>query len=249
MLDVHPPHTPTHSWRDFFIHVGTICVGLLIAVGLEQTVEAVHRQRERNELRESLRRESDQVARDCERLEPAMTGEIDWHEEMANLLLKSAREHQPIGRVPPYARSDFDVPGDPVYLAAKASTKLELLTQPEIQAYGELDAVIGDVRAAYQLRIEALDSDQKAFSALPLGNPSIAVTQNATFQNPRDLEKITLTPASLDELYKGTISAEISTSAFRYRSRQVRGAAVELQKGDRDLQKIQAAERQFDKLP
>jgi hypothetical protein len=36
MLDVYPPHHPTHTWRDFFIHVATICVGL------EQTVAAIH---------------------------------------------------------------------------------------------------------------------------------------------------------------------------------------------------------------
>jgi len=35
MLDVHPPHTSTHTWRDFFIHIATICIGLLIAVDLE----------------------------------------------------------------------------------------------------------------------------------------------------------------------------------------------------------------------
>jgi hypothetical protein len=57
MLDVHPPHSPTHTWKDFFIHVGTICVGLLIAVGLEQTVEAIHHHREVAETREALRAE------------------------------------------------------------------------------------------------------------------------------------------------------------------------------------------------
>ena len=34
MLDIHPPHTPTHTWKDFFIHIATIGLGLLIAVGL-----------------------------------------------------------------------------------------------------------------------------------------------------------------------------------------------------------------------
>jgi hypothetical protein len=57
MLDVHPPHAPTHTWRDFFIHVATICVGLLIAVGLEQTVEYTHHQREVAKTRRELRRE------------------------------------------------------------------------------------------------------------------------------------------------------------------------------------------------
>ncbi len=63
MLDVHPPHAATHSWKDFFIHVGTICVGLLIAVGIEQSVEWMHRRHERQELREALQKEHEENAR------------------------------------------------------------------------------------------------------------------------------------------------------------------------------------------
>jgi hypothetical protein len=40
MLDVHAPHEPIHTWKNFFIHLATISIGLLIAIGLEQTVEA-----------------------------------------------------------------------------------------------------------------------------------------------------------------------------------------------------------------
>jgi hypothetical protein len=57
MLDVHPPHAPTHTWKDFFIHIATIVVGLLIAVSLEQTVEAIHHRREAGEARDSILRE------------------------------------------------------------------------------------------------------------------------------------------------------------------------------------------------
>jgi tetratricopeptide (TPR) repeat protein len=57
MLDVHPPHEATHTWKDFFIHVATICVGLLIAVGLEQTVEWVHHKVEVRETRRLLKEE------------------------------------------------------------------------------------------------------------------------------------------------------------------------------------------------
>jgi hypothetical protein len=57
MLDVHPPHAPTHTWRDFLIHIATIVVGLLIAIGLEQTVEVIHRNYELREVREALSRE------------------------------------------------------------------------------------------------------------------------------------------------------------------------------------------------
>lgn len=54
MLDVHPPHEAAHSWRDFFIHIITIVIGLLIAISLEQTVEWVHHRREIRETREAL---------------------------------------------------------------------------------------------------------------------------------------------------------------------------------------------------
>ena len=54
MLDVHPPHHPAHTWRDFFIHIATIVVGLLIAVILEQTVEHFHHQHQVSQVRESL---------------------------------------------------------------------------------------------------------------------------------------------------------------------------------------------------
>ena len=59
MLDVHPPHAPTHTWRDFLIHIATIVIGLLIAVGLEQTVEAIHHRIEVTEARKALQAEFD----------------------------------------------------------------------------------------------------------------------------------------------------------------------------------------------
>ncbi|HEX3951321.1 MAG TPA: hypothetical protein VHW95_15810 [Steroidobacteraceae bacterium] len=42
MFDVHPPNASIHGWRDFFIHMATITIGLLIALGLEGTVEWFH---------------------------------------------------------------------------------------------------------------------------------------------------------------------------------------------------------------
>jgi len=59
MLDVHPPHHAASTWRDFFIHIATIVIGLLIAVGLEQTVEAVHHSHQRHQLDEDLRIEAE----------------------------------------------------------------------------------------------------------------------------------------------------------------------------------------------
>lgn len=32
MLEVHPHYEAAHSWKDFFIHLGTITIGLLLAL-------------------------------------------------------------------------------------------------------------------------------------------------------------------------------------------------------------------------
>jgi hypothetical protein len=56
-LDVHPPHQSIHTWQDFFIHLFTITVGLLIALSLEGTVEWLNHRHLVREARASIRRE------------------------------------------------------------------------------------------------------------------------------------------------------------------------------------------------
>jgi hypothetical protein len=60
MLDVHAPHESVRTWKDFFIHIAAIAVGLLIALGLEQTVEYFHHRHQVSEIREALRVEREQ---------------------------------------------------------------------------------------------------------------------------------------------------------------------------------------------
>jgi hypothetical protein len=57
MLDVHDAHHAASTWKDFFIHIATIVLGLMIAVGLEQTVEYVHERRALTQARRELSEE------------------------------------------------------------------------------------------------------------------------------------------------------------------------------------------------
>jgi hypothetical protein len=54
VIDVHDAHHAANSWKEFFIHIATIVLGLLIAVGLEQTVEYFHHRYEVAETRKAL---------------------------------------------------------------------------------------------------------------------------------------------------------------------------------------------------
>jgi hypothetical protein len=55
MLDVHPLHEPPYTWKGFFVHIATIVVGLVIAVGLEQTVLFFHHRHQIQQLEEQMR--------------------------------------------------------------------------------------------------------------------------------------------------------------------------------------------------
>jgi hypothetical protein len=57
MLDVHALHQTVRTWKDFFIHIATIVIGLLIAIGLEQTVEFFHHRHQVAEARDQLETE------------------------------------------------------------------------------------------------------------------------------------------------------------------------------------------------
>jgi hypothetical protein len=54
MLDVHPAHHAASTWKEFFIHIATIVLGLIIAVGLEQLVEHIHHRIELADARKAL---------------------------------------------------------------------------------------------------------------------------------------------------------------------------------------------------
>jgi hypothetical protein len=58
MLEVHAPHNAVHTWKSFFIHIAIIVIGLLIAVGLEQTVEWIHWRERVAQARESIHEET-----------------------------------------------------------------------------------------------------------------------------------------------------------------------------------------------
>lgn len=54
---MHLPGNRIGGFRDFTVHLLTITVGLLIAIGLEQSVEAMHHRHQRKEAEKLIREE------------------------------------------------------------------------------------------------------------------------------------------------------------------------------------------------
>jgi hypothetical protein len=56
-MDVHPAHHAPRTWRDFFLQLLMITIGLFIALTLQAGVESIHHHHLVREARENLRRE------------------------------------------------------------------------------------------------------------------------------------------------------------------------------------------------
>ena len=56
-MHIHLPN-PLHGWREFLGEVGIIFIGVMLATGAEQTIEALHHRSQVLEMSEKLREES-----------------------------------------------------------------------------------------------------------------------------------------------------------------------------------------------
>lgn len=58
-MEIHKPHA-AKTWREFFIEIGTIVTGIIIALALEQGLEALHEHKLKTEAQEAVRDEAGQ---------------------------------------------------------------------------------------------------------------------------------------------------------------------------------------------
>ena len=139
-MEVHPPHGGIHSWRDFWIHLGTITVGLLIAISLEQSMEWMHRVHERHVLQGELRDEGDEnvkaVQVDIERLRFWRTGMVARRKDVQQMIASGGKLKLPFRMIPP--RGAVALPSESTWDSAKASGKVALLPDYQSDVYSFL---------------------------------------------------------------------------------------------------------------
>jgi hypothetical protein len=235
MLDVHPPHEPIHSWKAYLLHMSTIVLGLLIAIGLEQSVEAIHRSHERQELRESLQRESEKARNDSEKAELAESDGLLWLNARIQLVQAAVAAHKPLpAQLPRKPHITADAPIDPAWNAAKSSGLLSLLTQEEVEVYSEADLIFAMFQTVQQAGIDA--SYKRAHfeikHAIDPQHPGLIDLSRAT---PEELN-------SYIDLLQGEYGA---WDQFRVGCQYLRGLETAILAGERDLGRINQAKRQF----
>ena len=200
MLDVHPAPHAAHSWREFFIHIATIVLGLCIAVGLEQTVEYFHHRHQLHPLQEALQKSGEANA-DYMKDNIAMVQSVmDWAMGQA-----AALEHAgPTGaltlRRMPVA--ELYAPDTGVWLAAKANGQAGLLSAAEQNWLEDLDVL---ERARYMSPTPALSVNSRP--RMPLWISPSSVMQ------PRLLPAISTSPRSIQPNAPPSSSASVPSSS------------------------------------
>jgi hypothetical protein len=142
MLEVHPPDEPTHTWKDFFIHIATIVVGLIIAVGLEQTVEAIHHHHQRTELVEEMRDEAEYNLNLIEESQRALETMVQYNQALKDALLagKVSGNYVDVqGVQPPRVLATINSPSQGVWHAAQAGGIATLLPSEQVKLYDRAD--------------------------------------------------------------------------------------------------------------
>jgi hypothetical protein len=134
MLDVHAPEHRIGGMRDFFIHLFTITCGLLIALGLEASVEAMHHRHQRREAEATIREELE-----ANRAE-LVAAQTTWMEEMKALAASiKYMEAQSTGKDVPRQELQLsfseDVPKDAAWRTASSTGVLAYMNYETAEAY------------------------------------------------------------------------------------------------------------------
>jgi hypothetical protein len=144
MLDVHPPRHAIHTWKDFLIHIATIAIGLLIAIGLEQTVEYFHHRHQLRDARHQLSVELDANREILNKnIESVGTLQAELDRDMAVI-----REYQssktPMNGKLSFSHSIFR-PRDAAWLSVKQNGVLALMTYDEMEEHNYTYELLSDV--------------------------------------------------------------------------------------------------------
>lgn len=172
MLDVHPPTAAIHGWRDFFVHIATITIGLLIAIGLEQTVEYVHHLEQLRTVRQELAAELNENRRiatvngaEFARVEAELKKDIE-------ILRANQATSAPITSGLDYSWLFYRTP-DGAWQTAKQNDVLSLIPHDELRGYVYDYAVFG----AFMDALTAANTEMEVAAAISRRAPNGDLTR------------------------------------------------------------------------
>jgi hypothetical protein len=215
-MDVHAPHGGIHTWKDFWIHLGTITIGLLIAISLEQGVEALHRLHERHVLQHDLREEAERN-RDILTTDMRIGEDKIWMQQaiaaIAAAKVTGGKLTITLPLAPCYPGTlntpnvKYFAPSETVWTAARESGLTSLIPAREARVYARLAHnldLMGAARDKVAAACDEIDAEQQRLSVVRIGG-----------------RIWTLTPEQAEKLAETASRVDIATKALIFRSRVV----------------------------
>ncbi len=178
MLDVHPAHHAATTWRDFFIHIATIVLGLCIAIGLEQTVEHFHHRHQLQQARAELLvelNENQEILR--KNLEEVKTLQSQLDRNMA-LLREHQSSHAPLAGKLDYSSHLYRTP-DGVWQSVQQGGALSLMPHDELSA----NVYLYEVFTSFMDAVHAFNTQTEIAGAIAHRSPDGNLS-------PRDTEEL-----------------------------------------------------------
>jgi hypothetical protein len=205
VIDVHAPHGGMHTWKDFWIHLGTITLGLLIAISLEQTVVWMHERHERHQLEADLREEGlknrDIIAVDLDNNSARAAWLLRLRDEVDQMRASGGRvkfayrsfaEMDPSGAAIP-----FLPPSSGEWETAKESAKVALLDRDKAKLYTYVYLLLEQSSDSGRYLV-GVQLERNTFEArFSSGTPQGALDQSLSLAGQPDLSRMTM--PELDE--------------------------------------------------
>ena len=209
MLDIHPAHHAASTWRDFLIHIATICIGLLIAIGLEQSVEWIHHRHQLHQLEQDLHTEG------LRNLHVALSNIVaserqrQFYAAQYAELLHASHQHRVPLLLPLPGIGRYAKPAYAVWAVAQQSGTAGLLERADAQRYVRLYSVAQI--AGDQIDIINAASQRRGVAMLPgIADPSTLKTFSG-LALPSNYDLSRLTPDDMRE-FRDTLGNDMMTA-------------------------------------
>jgi len=152
-LDVHAPHEQIHSKKDFFLHLLTITIGLLIAVGIEGAVELYREHKLVKEARTTMREEIEYNSRQLNEALGKLNQETDGITKNIDLLTRILQNPKTGAAKNASINAQFSITGlrDTAWKTAQTTGALTFMPYTDSRHYTEV----------YETQQEFLSEQQK----------------------------------------------------------------------------------------
>jgi hypothetical protein len=186
-----------HNWKQFLVHMTIVVLGIMIAIGLEQTVEKIHHVHQRHEFEAQLRQEGLANQKIVESDVRWLDAQVAWLLSAKQFVDSYRLSHGKLsGSLPRAPQDDTRTKGsvgdaDPqtaVWTMGKESGLVALLPQEQAESYGTMYNMA-------QLEIEQDHASLQAQSeelALIAGRSDVMVDRNLAGLSDQQLEALSL---------------------------------------------------------